>query len=495
MNAIAANRTPAAEVARVLEKVPKKLLIGGKWLDAASGKTFSTTDPATGETLAEIAEADAVDVDAAVAAAQKAFPKWRRENPHAREAILRRLADLIESHAEEIALLESLDVGKPLSDAKAIDVPATLAVYRYYAGWPTKIYGETNPSGGNMVSFTLREPVGVCGAITPWNFPLLLESFKLGAALATGNTIILKPAEQTPLSALYVGQLMLEAGFPEGVVNVLPGFGETAGAAMVRHPGIDKIAFTGSTEVGKIIVREAASTLKRVSLELGGKSPNLVFPDAPQEHAVVGSLQGVFWNAGQVCFAASRLFVQESHYEEFADRLATMAKSMKVGDPLAAGTQMGPLVSAEQRDRVARYIDVATREGAEIRAGGTVSTGAGYFVEPTVLTGVRNDMRIAQEEVFGPVVSMIPFKDEAEAIELANRTEYGLAAGVWTSDLRRAHQVASALRAGTVWVNCYNAVDPIAPFGGFKASGTGRELGRQSLDLYTEVKSVFLNLR
>jgi acyl-CoA reductase-like NAD-dependent aldehyde dehydrogenase len=487
-------------VERFVGASPRRMLIDGKWVPAASGKTFDTRNPATGEVLARVAEGDAEDIDRAVRAARRAFDdsKWARMPPAARQRLLLTIADLIERHAEELAQLETLDNGKPLFESRNVDVPASAETFRYYAGWVNKLYGETNPSDDSFFNYTLREAVGVCGQIIPWNFPLLMCAWKLAPALACGNTCVLKPAEQTPLSALRLGELLLDAGVPPGVVNIVPGFGETAGRALVRHPMVDKIAFTGSTEVGKEIQREAAATLKRVSLELGGKSPNIVFADADAEAAVAGALGSVFFCAGQVCCAGTRLFVEGSMHDEFADKLAQRAATLKQGSGLDPETRIGPLVSQEQLERVTGYLETGKREGAKPLVGGERNAARGlekgYFVKPTVFTGVRNDMKIAREEIFGPVVSLIPFEDESDAVLQGNDTLYGLAAGVWTRDVSKAHRVARAIRAGTVWVNCYNVIDAISPFGGYKESGYGRELGRYALDLYTQVKSVWLRL-
>jgi acyl-CoA reductase-like NAD-dependent aldehyde dehydrogenase len=478
----------------------RKMLIDGKWVEAASGKTFDTLDPATGKVLARVAEGDAEDVDRAARAARRAFDAgpWPRMAPAERQKILLKLADLIEAHGLELAQLETLDNGKSLGESQAVDIPAAAETFRYYAGWVNKIAGDTNPTDPAFFNFTLREPVGVCGQIIPWNFPLLMAAWKLAPALACGNTSVLKPAEQTPLTALRLGELLQEVGVPDGVVNIVPGFGPTAGGAIVKHPLIDKVAFTGSTEVGKEIHRETASTLKRVSLELGGKSPNIVFADADVTEAVKGALVGVFFNQGEVCCAGTRLFVEEKVHDEFADAVAKAASTMKQGHGLDAGTQVGPLVSQEQLERVTGYLEIGKQEGAKVLTGGERHTApgleGGYFVKPTVFTGVRNDMRIAQEEIFGPVVSVIPFKDETDAVLQGNDTLYGLAAGVWTRDVSKAHRVARSIRAGTVWVNCYNVFDVMAPFGGYKQSGYGRELGRHALDLYTQVKSVWMRI-
>src|SRR5262245_3411975 len=478
----------------------RKMLIDGKWVEAASGKTFETPNPATGEVLARVAEGDKEDVDRAARAARRAFDEgsWSRLPPSQRQRLLLDIADRIERHGDELAQLETLDNGKPLAESRHVDIPSTAETFRYYAGWVTKLYGETNPSDAAFFNFTLREPVGVCGQIIPWNFPLLMCAWKLAPALACGNTCVLKPAEQTPLTALRLGELLLEAGVPPGVVNIVPGFGPTAGGALVHHPLVAKIAFTGSTEVGKEIHRETSGTLKRVSLELGGKSPNIVFSDADADAAVQGALLGVFFCAGQVCCAGTRLFVEQKMHDEFADKLAKTAAGMKQGPGLDPETRTGPLVSQDQLDRVTGYLDAGKKEGAKPIVGGgrntTKGLEGGYFVQPTVFTGVRNDMKIAREEIFGPVVSVIPFTDENDAVLQGNDTTYGLAAGVWTRDVSKAHRVARAIRAGTVWINCYNVIDSVSPFGGYKESGYGRELGKYALDLYTQVKSVWLQI-
>ncbi|MGO9604671.1 MAG: aldehyde dehydrogenase family protein [Candidatus Binataceae bacterium] len=477
-----------------LRKSPARLLIGGKWVPAKSGKTFETINPANEEVLALIAEGDKADVDEAVKAARKAFEegKWAGMNPHQRTRYLLRIAELIEQHADELAELESLDNGKPLSQSKAIDVAGSARFFQYFAGWCTKIYGETNPSDPSMFNFTLREPVGVCGLIVPWNFPLMMASQKIAPAIACGNTVVLKPAEQTPLTALRLGELILEAGLPEGVVNIVTGFGPGAGSSIAEHPDVDKVSFTGSTEVGKIILKAAAGNLKRVSLELGGKSPNIIFPDADLEQAVPTAMNGVFFNSGQVCVAGTRIFVQHDMYDNFVDQFSKASERMTVGNPLDPKTRLGPLVSKEQFDRVNNYLEIGKKEGAQIATGGTAQSGKGYFVKPTLFTGVKNDMRIAREEIFGPVAAAIPFKDEADAVFQSNDTTYGLAAAVWTRDISRAHKVARALKAGTVWINCYGAGDTGMPFGG--QSGFGRENGRYAIELFTQVKSVYLKL-
>jgi aldehyde dehydrogenase (NAD+) len=475
-----------------------KILIDNKWVDSVSGKTFETINPATGEALAKVAEADAADVDLAVKAARKAFhPKapWRRMSASERGKLLNRLADLIEKNADELATLESLDNGKPRHVAAAADLPLTIACYRYYAGWADKIQGKTIPISGDYFCYTRHEPVGVVGQIIPWNFPLLMQAWKLGPALACGNTVILKVAEQTPLSALRVGELIIEAGFPEGVINILPGYGPTAGAAIARHMDVDKVAFTGSTEVGHLIMKAAAETnLKRVTLELGGKSPNIVFADADMEQAVEGSHFALFFNQGQCCCAGSRVFVEEKIYDEFVQRSAERAKRRTVGDPLDKKTEQGPQVDQDQFNKVMSYVEAGKQEGAKLLCGGERVGERGYFVAPTVFADVKDEMKIAQEEIFGPVMSVMKFKDSDELVDRANKTIYGLAAAVWTRDIGKAHHIANNVRAGTVWVNCYDVFDAAAPFGGFKQSGIGRELGEYGLQQYSEIKTVTVKL-
>jgi len=478
-----------------LAGAPKQLLINGKWVPSKSGKTFEAVNPATEAVIARVAEGDKADVEEAVKAARKVFDegKWSSLNPHHRARYLLKIADLIEQHADELATLETLNNGMAISLSRAM-VSGAVDTFRYYAGWATKIYGETNPSDPSFFNYTLREPVGVCGQIIPWNGPIAMLAWKIAPALACGNVSILKPAEQTPLTALRIGELILEAGIPDGVVNIITGFGETAGAAIANHPDIDKVAFTGSTEVGKIILQASAGNLKRISLELGGKSPNVIFPDADLEQAVPTSMFGFCMLAGQVCCAGTRVFVQRDFHDEFVDHLTKFTSNVKASDPLDPKTLVGPLVSQEQFSRVKGYLELGKQEGAKTVVGGDTGTGKGYFVNPTIFTGVKNDMRIAREEIFGPVASVIPFKDENDAILQGNDTTYGLAAAVWTRDVSRAHKVARALRAGTVWVNCYNNIDPISPFGGYKQSGIGRELGKHSLELYTQIKSVYVKL-
>jgi aldehyde dehydrogenase (NAD+) len=476
---------------------PTKLLINGKWVDSNSGKTFPTVNPSTGDVITQVAESDAADVDKAVAAARAAFDKgpWRKMNASQRGRLMNKLADLIEKYADELAQLEALDNGKPAHVARAADLNLTMACYRYYAGWADKIQGKTIPVNGRYFCYTKHEPVGVVGQIIPWNFPLLMQAWKLGPALAAGCTVVMKPAEQTPLTALRVGELIMEAGFPEGVVNILPGYGPTAGAAIARHFDVDKVAFTGSTEVGHLIMKAAAETnLKRVTLELGGKSPNIVFADANMDEAIEGSHQALFFNQGQCCCAGSRLFVEEKCYDEFVEKSVARAKKRTVGNPFDKATEQGPQVDQDQFNKVMSYIDSGKQEKANLATGGKRVGDKGYFIEPTVFTDVRDDMKIAREEIFGPVMTILKFKDMSEVVERANKTMYGLAAAVWTSDITKAHAIADGVRAGTVWVNCFDVFDAAAPFGGFKQSGIGRELGEYSLANYSEIKTVTIKL-
>ncbi|HVF86575.1 MAG TPA: betaine-aldehyde dehydrogenase [Pyrinomonadaceae bacterium] len=477
-----------------------QLFIDGKWVDAESGKTFETPNPATGATLAEVAEADKADVDKAVAAARRAFEgKWSKMSARDRGRLLYKLSQLIEANAQELAALETADNGKPIRESQYVDIPQVVENFEYFAGYATKIEGETIPVPGQMFNYTLREPLGVCGQIIPWNFPLLMAAWKLAPALAAGNTIVLKPAEQTPVNAMELGKLIQEAGFPDGVVNIVPGYGETAGAALASHPGIDKIAFTGSTEVGKLVAREAAQNLTKVSLELGGKAPNIVFADADIEQAVNGAMMGIFFNQGQVCCAGSRLFLHEEVKDEFLDNFKNRAAKVKVGDPMNATTQMGPQVSEEQLNRIKGYVDIARGEGATVLTGGESPQlegdfGNGYFFQPTIFSEVKNQMRVAQEEIFGPVASVITFKDEEDLLKQANDTLYGLSAGIWTRDITRAHRFARDIKAGTVWINTFNMFNAASPFGGYKQSGYGREMGKHALEMYTHIKSVWVDL-
>jgi phenylacetaldehyde dehydrogenase len=473
-----------------------KLLINGKWVDAASGKTFATYNPATGEVLANVAAGDKEDIDRAVKAARAAFETgpWSKISPSERGRLLWKLADLLEKHTEEFAQLESLDNGKPLKVARAADVPLAVDHFRYYAGWATKIEGNTISLGlakqGKFHAYTVREPVGVAGQIIPWNFPLLMAAWKLAPALSVGCTVILKPAEQTPLTALRLGELIMEAGFPEGVVNIVPGFGETAGAALAAHPDVDKIAFTGSTEVGKLIIHAAAGNLKKVSLELGGKSPNIILDDADIDAAIPGAASAIFFNQGQTCCAGSRLFVDKKIFDKVVDGVAQNASKIRIGQGFDPDVDMGPLVSEEQFNKVCGYLESGKQEGAKAVTGGSRAGNRGYFVQPTVLINTTDTMKVVQEEIFGPVLTAIPFSDINEIAAKANNTEYGLAAGIWTRDIKKAHALASKLRAGTVWINCYNVFDASLPFGGYKQSGWGREMGHEVLKNYTEVKSV-----
>ena len=477
---------------------PGRLLIDGQWVEGT--KHFDTINPATGEVLTQIVEASPEDVDRAVKAARRAFDDrngaWRKMSAGQRGQLLWRLVDLVEKNLDEFAELETLDNGKPIFESRYVDMPMVVSVLRYYAGWATKIHGETVNTTEAAFTYTLREPVGVVGLIIPWNFPLLLISWKLGPALACGNTAVIKPAEQTPLTALRFGELTVEAGVPAGVVNIVTGGPET-GKAIVRHPAIDKIAFTGSTAVGKEIMRGSSDSLKRLTLELGGKSPNIVFADSDIDGAVKGAINGIFYGKGEVCNAGSRLFLESKVRDEFLDKLVGRARKMQPADPLDPKTRLGAIVSQEQMQTVLSYIDAGKKEGAKLIAGGNrvpVDGSKGFFIEPTIFGDVKNDMRIAQEEIFGPVLATLQFDDVDEVIELANRNQYGLAAAVWTNDVKKAHLVSRQLRAGTVWINTYGLMDAALPFGGYKNSGFGRELGMNAIEHYTEVKTVWMNL-
>jgi acyl-CoA reductase-like NAD-dependent aldehyde dehydrogenase len=478
---------------------PGRLLIDGQWIGAS--KKFDTVNPATGEVLTQIAAASTDDVDRAVAAARRAFEDrsglWRKMSASERGRLIWRLADLIEKNIDELAELETLDNGKPIFESRYVDMPMVIDVLRYYAGWATKIHGETVNTQETAFTYTLREPVGVVGMIVPWNFPLLLASWKLGPALACANTIVWKPASLTPLTALKFGELAIEAGLPPGVLNILTGFSEV-GRTMVRHPGIDKIAFTGSTEVGKEIMRGAADTMKRITLELGGKSPNIVFADSDIDNAVKGAITGIFYGKGEVCNAGSRLFIESKVQDEFLEKLVARANRMQPADPLDPKTRMGAIVSREQMQNVLGYIEAGKKEGAKLIAGGnrvSVNGGKGFFVEPTIFSGVTNDMKIAREEIFGPVLATLSFDDLDQVIAQANHNAYGLAAAVWTRDVKKAHTVSRQLKAGTVWINTYGLMDAAMGFGGYKQSGFGRELGMHAIEHYTEMKSVWLNMQ
>ncbi|HUL42657.1 MAG TPA: aldehyde dehydrogenase family protein [Burkholderiales bacterium] len=482
---------------------PKKLLIDGKWVSAASGKTFAVINPATGEVVTQVAEGDKADVDAAVKAARRAFESgpWPSMTPSERGKLIWKIGDLITKYLDELAELESLDNGKPVGVARAADVPLAADIFHYMAGWATKIEGKTIPlsvlytPGVQYHAYTRPEPIGVVGQIIPWNFPLLMAAWKLAPVLATGCTAVLKVAEETPLSALRVGEILLEAGLPDGVVNIITGFGETAGAALAAHPGVEKVAFTGSTEVGKLIVKAAANDLKKLTLELGGKSPNIVLRDADLDIAIPGAASAIFFNHGQCCCAGSRLYVEKPVFDKVVEGVAEIAKNIKLGPGLDPTSEMGPMVSDSQQNRVCGHLESGLQEGAKAITGGKRKPGRGYFVEPTVLVDTKPNMKVVKEEIFGPVVTAMPFKElDADLVRQANDTVYGLAAGIWTRDLSRAHTLAAKLKAGSVWVNCYNIFDAALPFGGYKQSGWGREMGEAVLSNFIENKAVTIRL-
>jgi len=495
----------AVEIAESLKTslaaAPQRHLIDGKSVESSSGQTFETINPATGEVLTRVARGNAADIDRAVKAARRAFsnPAWRQMNANDRTKLLLRLADLIERDADELAVLECLDNGKPAHLTRLVEVEGSIKTFRYFAGWPTKFGGETLPvsprGGAQILNYTTREPIGVAGLIVPWNYPMSMAAWKVAPALAAGCAVVLKPAEQTPLTALRLGQLALEAGFPPGIFNVVTGFGD-AGAALVEHHDVDKIAFTGSTPVGKAIVRASASNLKKISLELGGKSPHIVFPDADLDAAAAAVASGIFFNQGQTCTAGSRLYAHASCFDRVVSAITAAASKLKVGNGLLPDSDLGPLVSQEQWDRVSSYVDIGRAEGASLLVGGKrpEHLQRGFFFEPTVFANATRDMRITREEIFGPVLTALPWNDLDDLVAQANDSEYGLSAGIWTNNIKHAHRAAAALKAGTVWVNCYNLIDPATPFGGFKQSGWGREHGRQAMELYSEVKSVWVNL-
>ena len=487
---VAAPNAPAVKIEHT------DCFIDGKWVPAESGKTFATINPATEQVIAEVAEGDAVDVENAAQAARRAFESgdWAKMDARDRGKAMMRLADLIEANKDELAALETLDNGKPISESTTADLPLVIDCLRYYAGWADKIHGKTIPIRGDYMCYTRREPVGVAGQIIPWNFPMLMTAWKWGPALAAGCTIVMKPAEQTPLTCLAMVDLAQKAGIPDGVINVVPGFGPTAGAAVVRNPNVDKVAFTGEHRTAQIIMRDAAETLKRITFELGGKSPNVVFADAEMDLAVQGAYIGLYLNQGQCCCAGSRLFVEERVHDEFLDKLTALASNRQVGNPFDPSTEQGPQIDQNQYDKIMGFIEKGNEQGAKCVAGGERAGDTGYFIKPTVFDGVTDDMDIAKHEIFGPVLSVLTFKDREEMIERANNTYFGLAAAVWTSDVKKAHDYAARVRAGTIWVNCYDVFDAAAPFGGFKMSGQGRELGEAGLNNYLEDKTVTIAL-
>jgi acyl-CoA reductase-like NAD-dependent aldehyde dehydrogenase len=476
-----------------IERGGKKLLIDNKWVDAVTGETIDVINPANEEVLCTVAVASAADVDLAVSAARRAFESesWASITPYQRESYLNSIADLIEAHSEELATLDSLDNGMTLFNSQ-FSVTAAIHTFRYYSGWPTKVYGKTNPGDIGSFTYTLREPIGVCGAIIPWNGPFMFAAWKIAPAIAFGNTIVIKPSEITPLSILRLGELIIEAGLPAGVVNIVPGYGHTAGEAIIHHRDIDKIAFTGSTAVGRKIIEASAGTMKKVTVELGGKSPFIIFPDADLDSAIQTAVIGFTGNSGQACTAGTRIFVHKDIYEVVAGRISEAIQQLKIGNGTDATTQMGPITNKQQFEKIRAYVEIGKQEGATLLTGGERVGGKGYFIAPALFTNVTNNMRIAQEEIFGPVAVLIPFSEESEVVNLSNDTPYGLAASIWTRDLNRAHRISKAIKAGTVWINTIFEMDPIFPFGGFKQSGLGKELGEESVDAYTQIKSVVL---
>ncbi|PEZ76287.1 aldehyde dehydrogenase family protein [Bacillus sp. AFS017274] len=476
-------------------KGTKKLYIDGKFVESCSSKTFETINPVTEEILATVYEAEEKDIDLAVKAARKAFDvgPWSKMSAAERAKLILKLADLIEKHQEELAQLDTLDNGKPINETRAVDVPGTIETFRYFAGWATKNMGQTIPVSGPFLNYTRHEPVGVVGQIIPWNYPINMVSWKVAPALAAGCTVVLKPAEQTPLSALYFAELVEKAGFPAGVVNIVPGFGAKAGHAIVDHPDVNKVSFTGSTPIGKQIMKQAADSMKRLTLELGGKSPNIILPDADLSKAIPGVFNGIMFNQGEVCSAGSRVYVHKDQFDEVVSGMVSLAKNVKLGNGLDTDTTMGPLVSKKQQDRVFEFINIGKEEGAKAVTGGRKSD-KGFFVEPTIFIDVEEDMTIAKEEIFGPVVVVMPYNTVEEVIERANNSPYGLGAGIWTENVKMAHTVANQLKSGNIWINCYDVIDPASPFGGYKQSGFGRDLSAYALESYTEVKSVWVNL-